>query len=711
MIAFFLIAMIASVVFIVEMATVIRRIGGGKPVDRNDHVYQRLKHTVGAALGQRRVRDRWWGWFHVIVFYAFIAFLSGSFELLVQCAYPAWRWSRVIGEEAARINTLIQTYFAWLGIVATAVLSVRRIVCRSRVYASGDAHAILFCIGLILVSHIVSVSCSMALGETASSGLPVTRYLSGLWGDEALDVRHVAMGVHILCISFFLVWIPRGKHLHIILAFPSLFWQYRRYEEGGAVLGVEMPDISSYEAQLESAVESGVSESEWPSYGVVHWRDTTRKMRLETLACSQCMRCTLVCPMVAAKMDEVQGPFASVLSLRAMCLSRRSAGNEVLVGKITSHAEVYSCTQCGACDRACALGVEHTSRIVELRRGVMTHESETGALPEACHKVFRNFEKSGNPWGYPRSKRMDWAKEVESDAATDGERIVEDVESTAAANRPEVDVADVRRSLMFAGCLSAYDVSARKTLVAAVGWLKAQGYEVVRLERETCCGEPLRKLGNEPAFAACVASNCEAIARAPHDVILTLCPHCAQTLKHDYAHGGVRFHAMHMLDFLSRLAKADMLSIDANEVKARGGNEAVMHMPCGLSKFVDPQPIVDFLSRLGMSFADSDVRKSHCCGGGGGQFFIREENVVGMMRARELRKFGAKNIVSACPYCIDMLRDCCVKIESEDVKNGDKSACGEGNSLIGVSNVIDIVLGLTSRKTRVVSSAGRRSRA
>lgn len=695
MIAFFWIAIVASVVFFVEMGICIAHIWGGKPSHRDDHAWFRLKHTLAVAFGQGRIRERWWGWFHAVIFYAFVVFLSGSFELLVQCIYPDWNWSHLIGESLAQINIWIQTYFAWLGIVAVVVLSVRRMICRKRVYASIDAYIILVCIGLILASHIVSVSCLISQGDMSAAGLPVTGALGHLWGSEAETVRHIAMGVHILCISFFLVWIPRGKHLHIFLAFPAIFSQYRRYDDAGSgIIGATTPDIAAYESALESAIEADVAESEWPSYGVVRWRDTTRKLRLEAMACTQCMRCSLVCPMVAAQIDDVKGPFETVLSLRQMCANRQGDGAKVVVGESVSLSELFACTQCGACDRACAIGVEHAARIVDLRRGAMTHESETGSIPEACHKVFGNFERSGNPWGYPRSNRMDWAKDVacglESGAGN-------------ASRHVACDMASVRRILIFAGCFSSYDVKARKSLGLAIDWLVAQGYEVVRLEREMCCGEPLRKLGNEPAFVACMEANCAEIARTPHDVILTMCPHCAQTLSHDYAREGSRLRTMHLLEFLAQHAMAGLIRVDTQKAKEKRLDEVVMHLPCGLSKNADPRPILKFLKQLGITCIDSDVTQSHCCGGGGGQFFIRDENRIGLMRARELRAGGAKKIVSACPYCIDLLRDSCVKIEDERAKNDDKSASKDGNPLIDVSNVIDTVLELTSRKSRVVS--------
>ncbi len=725
MIIFSIVTMIAFAIFLAEMAFCIVRIGKGRPSFRGDHVLFRIKHAICAAFGQSRVRERWQGWFHAVIFYAFIVFLSGSIELFAQCIWPQWDWSHALGDGLAQINLALQTYFAWAGLGAVAVLSLRRAICRRSVFQSADAWLILLCIGLILVSHIVALSCLMHVRRDMACAdyLPLTHLLSQAWGSHAEAARRIAAGVHLLCLSFFLIWIPRGKHLHIFLAFPALYSQYRAYDdEGNALLGAETPDLDAYETSIEAAAEADLPESEWPSYGAVRLRDATRKMRLESMACAQCLRCLRVCPMTAASPADANGPFASVLSLRKLCMAREFASETLLVGSIVSGTELFACTQCGACDRACPVGAEHASRIIALRRGAMTHDGLVRALPAECHKLFRAFETSGNPWGYPRSKRMEWAQDIacgELDGACPNgaaDSAFEDqscggADATCADNsvkprpisifarmRHDFDVLSAKRILIFGGCFAAYDAGARKSLVRAAAWLSSQGYDVARLRREACCGEPLRKLGNEPAYVACMKENWHAIRNTPHDVILTMCPHCAQTLAQVYARPGRRLRAMHILTFLSLLFERDALSIDCRLIADSDLMHAVMHMPCGLSKTADPRGIIRFLTALGVHFIDSDTARSHCCGGGGGQFFIRGDNPIGLMRARELRAGGAHSVASACPYCIELLRDSLSKVTPDRCGAPDKTGGQEVNSLIGVTNVVDSVLAVTSLK-------------
>ncbi len=722
MIIFSIIAMIAFAIFLAEMAFCIGRILNGRPSFRGDHVLFRLKHAICAAFGQSRVRERWQGWFHAVIFYAFIVFLSGSFELFAQCIWPQWDWSHALGDGLAQINLAAQTYFAWAGLCAVAVLSLRRAICRRSVFQSADAWLILLCIGLILVSHIVALSCLMHVRDiSCAEYLPLTHLLSHAWGSHAESARRIAVGVHPLCLSFFLIRIPRGKHLHIFLAFPALYSQYRAYDgEGNAVSDAESPDLDAYETSLEAAVEADLPESEWPSYGAVRLGDSTRKMRLESMACAQCLRCLQVCPMTAASLPEAEGPFASVLSLRKLCMARKFAPETALVGSIVSGSELFACTQCGACDRACPVGTEHAGRIIALRRGAMTHDGLVRALPAECHKLFRAFETSGNPWGYPRSKRMEWAQDIacgeldgadpnradapEFEAQAGGGADASDADNSVksraisifARMHHDFDARSVKRILIFGGCFAAYDAGARKSLARAAAWLSAQGYDVARLKREACCGEPLRKLGNEPAYAACMKENWHAIRNTPHDVILTICPHCAQTLAQVYERPGRCFRAMHVLTFLSLLFEKDALSIDRRLIAESDLPHAVMHMPCGLSKTADPRGIIRFLTALGVRFIDSDAARSHCCGGGGGQFFIRSDNPIGLMRARELRAGGAHSVASACPYCIELLRDSLAKVSPDAAGAPDKTGGQEVNSLIAVTNVVDSVLAVTS---------------
>lgn len=695
---FSIIVILSFIVFCVEIARCLGRIRRGQPDGRLRQARMRLWHVLKSAFLQGRVRSRWWGWFHLIIFYAFLAFLLGTAEIFIDGFVPGWSFSAWIGRTAYSILGLVETYFAWLGLAAVVVLALRRLRCRSTVYSTFDAWLILGLIGLILSSHIVLISCQMAMFPEVYApfifkALPLSSRLGAAFASQGEMLSVVCAGIHLLSVSAFLIWIPRGKHLHIFLVFFALYSEYRGYDRfGNPNLGMRTPDMAQYERALEHAIEADLPESSYPTFGVSRLSDTTRRMRLEAYACTQCKRCTNVCPMSAASLENVQGPLSSMLSLRRLCENGEEEAK--CVGNLVSKAELYACTQCGACDAACAVGVFHTSRIVELRRGCMAEE----AYPESCRKVFNRFERSGNAWGYPKSDRMKWARDLGLLVRTEAEVIKrgetpENASETAFKRQVQVSKTrswdSIRRVLIFGGCMCAYDAGARKGLERTVAWLRAQGFEVFSLEREVCCGEPLRKLGDERGYQAMMAENLSRLEKSDHEIVLTLCPHCAHTLGMEYDGARDGRPVMTMVSFLSELWSMGKLSIDAR--RASQDAHVVMHVPCGLCKRVDSDRLKRFILALGIEIGDEDLSRSHCCGGGGGQFLIRDTHEIGAMRTQELVDFGAESIATACPYCTELLRDGVARIAGKSKTEGD-----EVKSLIPVFNVVDTILDAVS---------------
>lgn len=648
------------VAFGVELARCIGAIWRGKPGRRTERPMSRLRHACAMGFGQKRVVERWWGFAHVVVFYAFLIFLTSTAEIFVATIWPGFRLRELVGDGVTGGLYLAQTWLAGLTILAVLVLGVRRLVMRAGLHSRPEAWAILGLILVLMTTHFFVMASALAQSVWPwwlTSGLPLTSRLSRVILPYAEPVGVMAGCLHLMCVAAFFVWIPRGKHLHIVLAFPDMFCQHRAYDAGGTpVLGPESPDVAQCEEALIQAMDSGVPEEDWPVLGIVRWRDVPRKMRLEAFACTQCMRCTHVCPMVAAGVGHARGPLDAMLALRRLCRCEEGTPDAVM-----SREECWNCTLCGACDRACPVGNEISARTIELRRGAVWRE----AMPASCHGVFARFEKSGNPWGYPRAERMAWTQSVLGGGAeNDGENAGDD--------------ARVRcRVLLFAGCFASYDPAARASLLHAVAWLKAQRFEVIVPETEACCGEPMRALGNETAFARCREENLARFARMPHDLIVTMCPHCAQTLREDYCDGECRLNVMHLWTLMARLYDEGALEM-ASRTALDG---AVVHVPCHLGKAYDAKSLVNLARAMGARF-DGAVERTHCCGAGGGQFFIDGGRDMARQRVRELGNVGAERIATACPFCVDMLG------AAEAAQN---AACGAGISLIPVVNVVDVL--------------------
>ncbi len=632
-----IIFLLASIVFGVEIGLRIGAIRAGKPSPRRDHIKHRIRHCLGQALFQGRIRERWWGYAHTVIFYAFFVFLLESIELMAGSVWQGFHIGIVCGKQLAGIIYIIQSYFASMTLAAVCVLSVRRILRRGSLRSTADAWLILSLIGLLMLSHFGVMSGHLAKGICAdwvSRWLPLSHLISQSDGIASLSV--VCGYIHIICVSLFLVWIPRGKHLHILMAFPGLIGQYRMYgDDGQPVTGPETPDIDKYVESLDQYMAQPQNDSPMPVIGAARTSDTTRRMRLEAYACTQCQRCTDVCPMAAAGLKNCAGPMQQMIRLRSL-LDKRSecdlcdaADGGTKSDGIVGQNELWSCTQCGACERACAVGVGHTSRIVDLRRACVCSEN----MPQQLNRVFANLERSGNPWGYPKHSALMFDGLNEGDAQS--------------ASRGTV--------LIFAGCMARFDASVHQTLEKTIQMLHRHGFATVMLKDETCCGESMRKMGNEMGYIACRDKNLSQISEIAHDVIVTICPHCAQVLANDYATADLRLNVQHIWEFA---AEHDM--VNAQQQSENGSVKRVLHMPCLLGKRPQsPESMVAMAKSMGIS-CNENVIKSHCCGAGGGQFFMdsnHHSNLLVKQRVDELLKDGPDEIVTGCPFCVQMLRD------------------------------------------------------
>lgn len=634
--------LIALVLFCLQIAKHIQNIRRARPIHlKSTEILPRLRHTLKMAFGQSRVRERWWGFCHTIIFYAFLIFLIGTLELLVQSVCPNWQLANLLSEHVAAAIHLIQTYFAWLTLAAMTIIAGRRIVQKNKVHHSVEAWAILGLITGIMLAHIAVIAANIALKlEPAwlQTWLPITTIFSKMTAAHAQTLYTWGSIIHILCVAAFLIWIPRGKHLHIVFSFPSLYLQYKAYADNAPIQGCLTPDLTEYEAELEKALENDMPESDWPTLGAEKLPQLSQKQCLHAYACTQCQRCTNACPMVSAKLEQCAGPMQTMLKLRHLT-AQKNAQNSALIAppnaQNTNNAimhvkELWNCTQCGACDRACPVGIEHTVRIVDLRRAAVCREQ----IPTKLHTVFAAQERTGNPWGYPKSKRMNWTQELNNHSEP---------------TNPKANI------LLFAGCQASYDPTATQTLIKLTHWLNHQGYAVRTLKQETCCGEPMRKLGNETAFAQAKAHNLAQFEQIPHDLILTTCPHCAHTLQHEYNDDTHTHQVMHALAFIAEQWKAKNITLPTLHK-----SNAVFHMPCGLGKQDNPkhtQDILALIQYLGLQRPEPDVTQAHCCGAGGGQFFLDHARPMTNLRADELLQSQPQKIFTACPFCIQTITD------------------------------------------------------
>jgi len=284
----------------------------------------------------------------------------------------------------------------------------------------------------------------------------------------------------------------------------------------------------------------------------------------------------------AARGGIQSGVEASDASLRLARDRAEEALSLPLVDNAIPEEAVWQCTTCGWCVEGCPVLIEHVDSIVEIRRNLVLEESR---FPKELNVAFRNMETAGNPWGQPRSARLDWAKGL-GVAVLDGD---------GASGRTDGDH-QAGGVLYWVGCAGAFDERNRK-VVRAMAQLLAQAEVpfVVLGPRETCSGDPARRAGNEYLFQMLAQENVATLSAAheTHGIrtIVASCPHCFNTILNEYPQFGGSFRVTHHTQYLARLAESGRLQPGDGVA-----DTLTYHDPCYLTQYngVEAEPRTTF---------------------------------------------------------------------------------------------------------------------
>jgi Fe-S oxidoreductase len=448
---------------------------------------------------------------------------------------------------------------------------------------------------------------------------PVSDALSNLFGGgTATEVlERVLVWAHVLLILGFLAYLPHSKHLHIATAAINVFFGRTRARGRLEPLDFESDD----EASLR--------------FGAGTVADLTFKQVLDAMSCTECGRCQDVCPAYAT--GKELSPKLLVMGIRDQLFAEGSAalvGGELspLVPNAVSDDVVWDCVTCGACVQACPVSIEHVDHIVDLRRQLVMVDSR---FPAEAATMLRDVERGGNPWGKPQTERAAWAEDA-------GIRVLQPGDPP-----PEV--------LYWVGCAASFDERARASAVATARLLRAAGVDAAILgPRESCTGDPARRMGNEFVFQSYAQVNVATLEEAGVTRIVASCPHCFNTLAHEYPDFGGRYEVVHHSELLAELVREGRLR------PASGEGSITYHDSCYLARHNDvlaaPREIVSRIGRP-LEMARSG-RSTFCCGAGGAHLWLEERgNQINEERAREAAATGAETLAVACPFCTVMLDD------------------------------------------------------
>ncbi len=592
---------------------------GAQPVDRSFNPGRRVKNEATIVLGQRKLLQRFGpGLMHAFIFWGFIVLLPTILIAMIGIVdkHATLPWLGHQGWYAFLVDL-----FAVLVLIGVcAAVYIRKVLRPRRFEGShlGEADLILGLIATIALTLLFWHAARIGLGlnDWPKSASPVSNALSGLFGhNEATRVlERVFVWAHVLTILGFLAYLPYSKHLHIFSAAINVW--FARTGPGGRLEPLRFDDDSIPEDDLR--------------FGVGAAKDLTFKEVLDGFSCTECGRCQDACPAFAT--GKVLSPKLVVMGVRDSVFAQ---SDQPILGTNVPEEMIWDCVTCGACVQACPVSIEHVDHIVDLRRHQVMVEAN---FPAEAEPMLRDIERASNPWGRAQSERADWAAEL-------GVRVLEPGDAP-----PEY--------LYWVGCASSFDERARSAAESTATLLTRAGVDFAILgPRESCTGDPARRIGNEYVFQAFAEQNVTTLNEAGVTKVIANCPHCFNTLGNEYPDFGGHYEVIHHSELLARLVSEGRLGTGSN-----GGAplKVTYHDSCYLARHND---VLSGPRELAAAVGDAvemerSGKQTFCCGAGGAHMWMEERaRPINVERVREAAGTGADTLAVACPYCAVMLDD------------------------------------------------------
>jgi Fe-S oxidoreductase len=664
--------------------------GTADPRPRLDELPRRLVDVLIYFFGQVKVAEEGpqhrTSKHHLIIFWGFLIITIATADVVVSGVWPGVSLALLPG-------VIYKPFYSVVDVMNLLVLAMilwavfRRLVVRPRLIPWNlDAGLILGAIGSLMVTHFLyhgyDAAAAISAGGDAPGFLPISglvgRALAPLSPEAAERGQMMGYWLHVLIVLTFLNYLPYSKHIHLLGALPNILTRNRSERR------MDLPRLD-----LED-------ENQW---GVGRFEQLSWKSLLDTYACTECARCTNYCP--AYNTGKNLSPMQLIHDIRYEMLDRTElrdqiAGLEAEIAGLTEYASshgfdehsephphpdlvfarerlaaaqaeldampkltggrvqedtLWACTTCGACQEVCPVFIEHPAKIIQMRQNLVLEQDKT---PGELQRTFRNLERQSNPWGIAADQRMDWANGLDVPTVED---------------HPDPEY------ILWVGCAGAFDSRIVKQTRAMVKILDAAGVDYAVLgHQEACTGDPARRAGNEMLFQALAEQNVETLKSVNAKKVVTSCPHCLHTLRHDYPQFGGEFEVVHHTQLIDHLYKTGKLASEKAPVRT-----LTYHDSCYLGRwnreFDAPRNIVRAVLAAGGAGAAGDHGHHHdddgyhemarskrhgfCCGAGGGRMFMEETEGqrVNLNRTDEVIAANVEAVAVACPFCNIMLTD------------------------------------------------------
>jgi len=626
---------------------------------------ERLNNIWVNGLGQKKLfKDKKSGIMHLILFYGFFIIQIGLIEIIIKGFITGYEFP--FGE-AHKYFSLMQEWTAFLMMLAVAyAFYLRYIEKLKRLQMKRDFKAAVVIIALftLTLSILLTLGFEMVmLGHEPNfvygpfSGVIATVF-SGIGTTAGTVLFYVFWWVHLLTVLSFMVFVPQSKQFHELFAMVNIFFQ--KVKPIGKLKKIDFED--------EEAEEFGVGKIE----------DFTQLQLIDLYACTECGRCTNMCP--ATGTGKMLSPMDLIVKLRdhltnygAAVTSKQpwvpafafsnTKGNQIalasasvgagevaaglayspsLIGDVITEEEIWACTTCRNCEDQCPVMNEHVDKIIDLRRYLVLTE---GKIDADAQRAMTNIERQGNPWGLNRKEKEKW-REAREDVH------VPTVKELSKAG-------EEFEYLFWVGSMGSFDNRSQKIALAFAKLLNEAGVKFAILGNdEKNSGDTARRLGNEFLFQDFATKNIAEFEK--HDIkkIVTIDPHAYNTFKNEYPDFGFKAEVYHHTELLAQLVE------DGRLKPQHAVNEKItFHDSCYLGRYNDvydpPREILKSIPGVTLVEMERNRETGMCCGAGGGMMWMEEKtgHRINLARTEQALEVNPTVISSGCPYCLTMLSD------------------------------------------------------
>jgi Fe-S oxidoreductase len=653
---------LALLAFVWTLAGRMRLLLRARPAGRAHQLRARTRRLALDGLGQRRLLrgEQPAGIMHALIFWGFLVLLLQIITQFGRAVNASWNIpvlgpGQPLGPPFFLLRDLAEAAVS----VAAVYMLYRRLIAhtprlfgltgaedRYRTQPHREGALILAMILVIMAGGLVAdggrlVAQNIHGQERTFAPLTalVADLLSGLGRRDARIVGEVGWWLHCLTVLLFLELLPRSKHFHIITALPNVF--FAKIAPAGAIPA----------AALDSP-----APAPGRSPGVTAAADLSWKQVLDAFSCTECGRCSAVCPATAA--GAPLAPRQLILDLRDNLYGRKSARADSVTALaepeadaamaqpdagvdgaavLVADAVLWSCTTCAACMEACPVGIEHVPTIVELRRSLV----DRGHVEPLMQATLERIAAQGNAYGKSARMRPRWTRSL-------GFKIPD-------ARKQPVDY------LWFVGDVASFDERAQASSRRLAQILHDVGISFgILYDGERNAGNDVRRVGEEGLFELLVEHNLDAFAGAQFKAIFTADPHSLNTLRNEYPAYGLEAPVQHYTELLCSLLADGSLTLRP----ALHGLRVTYHDPCYLGRYnhVTDAPRT-LISATGAELVEMPRHGAgtFCCGAGGGRMWMDDSGLAerpSELRIREAQQLGEiDRFVVSCPKDLAMYSD------------------------------------------------------